>query len=211
MTTYLINKINKIYEDAVSDRTKNFYDTIELGSSSAIKSELFRKLASIADSKGLKLTAEIGLYDPISKVVHVDVDNEDPIDSVFAMLDLDSLMDLPIRTITIDDIAKAEERKGQFIEKPEDVNDYTLTAVMEYDKNKDTTSKEIIQFLNTALDIHKISVSAIGRDEKENSYVYKYKLYAPKEFDLAQIRELIQSNAQLMSKLGVKTLDISEG
>jgi len=207
----LIQKINKIYEElGKKEKDLTFYDLIELGSDETAKAHLFRRLQEVADSKGLKLTKEDGLMDPVSKVVHVDKDNEDPVESLFDMLDLDSLINIPIRTLEVEDIIKAIERKETAVKAPEDVNDYSMTVVLNYDEKKSVDIEALSQLLNSSFESVQSSVATSGKENEGTKSIVKYKIFAPKDVSIDELRSIISSNKAVFDEFGIKTIDITE-
>ena len=206
----IFKKIDKIYEYLGQDeKDKTFFDIIELGPDENSKQHLFRKLQDVANDKGLKLDATEGLIDPITKIIHVDKDTEEPLDSLFKMLDLDSLVDLPVRTLEIDDIVKSIERKDSIIETPEDVNDFSMTVVLNYDDEK-TDPDAVSKLFNNIFDQLQASIAGVGKEKEEDSFILKYKLFAPKDVTLEELRALTQQNTDVFNEAGIKTIDITE-
>ena len=208
--TRILKKIHGIYESlGKRERDRTFYDVLELGVDESAKAHLFRKLQDVAQDKGLKLDKQEGLIDPITNMVHIDKDNEDPVESLFKMLDLDSLIGLPIRTLEIKDIVKAVERKDKSVDTPDDVNDYSMNVVLSYN-NKKVDVNAMTKLFNNLFDQLQTTIAGAGRNKDDERFTFKYKVFAPKDVTVDELRTLIQQNRDMFTEYGIKTVDVTE-
>lgn len=190
------------------DTKETFFDVVELGNNENEKARLFRKMQEVAQKRGLELTVSDGLKDPLTGTTHVDKNNEDPVRAIFKYLDMDALVEIPRRKLTVDDIVKASKNSNIPMQDPDETKDYTIVVTVSPEHPAEDDS--VLKLFNTILTPLKTSVSNAGHEQNKNMYVYKFKAFSPKDVKRDDMTQLLTQNKGLMQDVGIKTVDIIE-